>query len=406
MRGETHSASRTSNLTHIVLSVTAIAGLVLFILACRPSWSPDGRKVVYSYWDDKAKESAVVVFDRKTRTSRLLLEWWDKTSSDQTYPSPQWTKDGERILVTTYENKGTQLLALPVNAKNPVRTYTLDKLTEPFLPYVQLGNTLFAMGESGIVRLDLETRELLERKVEHADDCLLYEAGNRVMYMRSVERESKESPEKKGSQGENKKPAENLPSSYELGEVDQKDLSFSSMVTLKSQELEARKLVDLTAMQDVEPRSLKFAAAEDSDKTKAPRIVVIGKSGIEQVLEVGIKEKPYALMNLQWSRDGGTIFAGAEIKDEKTKRSEFGVIEVPVDGKSIRIDRIQEGPTDEVEAGFISLSPDGKLIAVTTGLKKETSAEKRGLFLLDVGKAERPVSFYPAPPLPKVAKEK
>ena len=60
---------------------------------------------------------------------------------------------------------------------------------------------------------------------------------------------------------------------------------------------------------------------------------------------------------------------------------------MPLDGKSVRIDRIQNGPEDEFGSDFLSyeqiaLSPDGKLIAVSNGHVKDLQPGKKGLYLL------------------------
>ena len=96
---------------------------------------------------------------------------------------------------------------------------------------------------------------------------------------------------------------------------------------------------------------------------------------------------------------------GALIPDEEKKQSEFAVLEVPLNGKALRIDKIEAAPTGEMGSDFleavqIALSPDGTLIAASTGDWNHARPERRGLFLLDVRKPERPVHFYPAPALP------
>ena len=395
-----------ADLTHVILTLLGITGLVLFILACRPSWSPDGQRVVYSYWDEKSGKSAVVVFDRKTHSSRVVFEWRNDTSSEASYSIPQWTKDGEKILVTIYGKEELQILVLSWNAKKPPQIYTLKKLggddSIPAFPYPQVGNTLFLAGEKAFVRLNLETGEILRKEFPEATDCLLYDGADKVLYLRSWEEEKPVAVDSKDT-GE-KKPQENRPQGWELGELDQKDLSLHPTLKLKPEELEARGIPGFEGLLDVDPKTQKFAIAEDSDGTKAPRIVVIGKNGIERVLDVGIKERPYELGNLQWSRDGQTIFANALIQDEKSKTAEFVLVEVSVDGKGIRIDPIEQGSKEQFGDGYlfaaqIALSPDGRLIAVPKENVNEKKQGPPGLYLLDLSRTDRRVNFYPAPAL-------
>ncbi len=406
MTNESPSVQSRLNLTHVILTLVGIAGLVLFILACRPSWSPDGRKVLYSYTDEGAKKSAVAVFDRKTRTSRVLFEWWDETDSGEKAPGAQWTKDGERVIVTIYEENGIQLLAIPVNAQKAYQAYTLKKMDEAaFLPFPEVGNRLFLMSGDILVRVDLTTGAIFRREWKEKPDCVLYDAGNKVFYMNRIEEKAAEETKDKDAQ----KVQEETPEAFEIGELEQSDLSLRPFLTLKVEELKAKGIGSFTGLADVHPKSLRMAAAEDPLEGKPARVLVIGKGGIEQVLEVGIKEKPYKLGNPQWSRDGKTVYVSALIHDKTKNTAEFAVVEVPLDGKATRIDRIEERPKsdfgdDYLEHAQIALSPDDQMIAVSNGHLENVRPERKGLFLLDLSRPERLVKFYVAPALPVAGK--
>ena len=406
VRNDADSAATRITPTHLILSLLAITGLALFILACRPSWSPDGEKVLYSYWDDGANKTAVAVFDRKTRTSRVMFEWWDENKNDTKIAGAQWTKDGQKAIVAIYEEHGVQLLALPVSAQKPIQAFTLEKMGESaFLPYPEVGRNLFLIAGDDLVRVNLENGEIFRVETKAKADSLLYDAGDKVFYLSQVMQKPAE--EKQAREQSDSKKQNEMPSLWELGELDQRDLTFHPWLTLRQDELEAKNFGDFTGFLDVEPRTSRIVATEDSREGKPAKILVMGKNGIERVLDAGLPGKSYELGNPQWSRDGKTVYASVLIDVEKNNEKEFAVLEVPLDGKASRIDRILDGPGSEFDSDYltytqIALSPDGKLIAATNGHKKDTQPEKRGLYLLDVSRADRPVNFYPAPALPAV----
>lgn len=416
MKNETRSTS----LTHVALTVMAIIGLALFILACRPSWSPDGQKVMYSYWDKGAQKAAVAVFDRKTRTSRVIFEMTKEGSSSAQVVLAQWAKDGIHGIVTVGDD-AMHVLAMPQGPQKPVRLFTLQQVDDSdslgLLPFPQVGDLLFIAASKSRTRINLLTGEIFSFQEKEKNECLLYEGGQKVVYMRGiVEQEpepKKEADAQKGGQAkkgtEEQKKEVNVTVAYEFGELDQKDLSLHPTVTLKVEELKAKGIAEPSGFLDVNPKNLKMASVEDREDRPA-RLLVIGTTGIEQILEPGIKEKSYKLGNPQWSRDGRMVYVAALIDDEKTKNTEFAVVEVPLDGKGQRIDKIDEQPTKDYDDDYLThaqlaLSPDGRLIAVTRGAFQDVPREKKGLFLLDVSKPNRPVSFYPAPALPKLPKK-
>ena len=404
MTNESPSEPLRLNPTHVILTLVGITGLVLFILACQPSWSPDGQKVLYSYWDAGAQKAAVALFDRKTRKSRVIFEWSNEEESGEVFlAGAQWTKDGAKAVISMYQEKNLQLVALPIGSDAPLRTYTLQKVGEALtLPLPQIGDNLFVMSDQRWTRVNLVTGEVFSKEAGGTTDCLFYEARGRVIYFRQIEAEHQKTKNMEDGQAEQ----EQTLNTYELGELNPKEMSLQATLTLTSADLKKKGITDFNGMLDEEPRSARFAASSDT----AAKVVVIGKNGIEKVLDAGIGEKEIKIGNPQWSRDGKTVFASALITHTEAKTAELAVVEVPLDGKGVRVDRIQKGPVDEFGSDFLSyeqiaLSPDGKLIAVSNGHVKELRPERRGLYLLDVSKESRPVTFYPAPALPVLPKK-
>jgi hypothetical protein len=71
---------------------------LLYILACRPSWSPDGTKLLVSYYDPQTDEAGVAWLDRTTGITRSAFVRPDPDSGDEFIPV-QWEEGGERAIV-------------------------------------------------------------------------------------------------------------------------------------------------------------------------------------------------------------------------------------------------------------------------------------------------------------------
>ena len=410
MNNETPSFSGRPSRTHIALALLALAGLVLFILACRPSWSADGQRVLYSYWDAGARKVAVAVFDRKTHTSRVIWVGSDAEQSEAQPVATQWTTDGEQAVITIPTDKRTDVEVLPFRSQKPARRFTFDPLgVDACLPFPQIGSHLFLGNANGIFRLDLENGEILEGKLgkEINDDFGLmpFLIGNQTMYLTEV---SAAKPAEAKKEGENsQKESGEL---WELGEFNPRDLSFHSILTLPEAALKEKGVDELTGFFDGDPKNGRIAILGRQVETDRMILLILGRGGVEKVLDAGLKSKEERLGNPQWSRDAKLIYVAALLRNAAAQRVELAILEVPLDGKTPRIDRITEGPKSDFDDDFLSyaqiaLSPDGKFIALSNGYSEYVRPEKKGIYLLDVSQLSRPVSFYPAPALPAVAKK-
>jgi len=395
------------SLTHVALTLLAVLGLALFVLACRPSWSPDGQKVLYSYWDEGAQKSVVALFDRKLRSTRVVFEWADEDSADMQSLSAQWSRDGKSELVITQKGDSLRIMAVPVAVAMPIQDFTLRGMGDgPIIPIPELRKQLFLSGEKKLVRINLDTGEIFKKEFAESQNCLLFDAGGTLLYLRE---KSEKPPVAETKAAETQPQKENI-EAYELGELDQNDLSFHPTLTLPREMMKEKGIGDLTGMLDANPADLRIAVVAESLGGKSDRILILGKNGIERSLELGLNQKASEIGNPQWSRDAKLLYVSVLIPNEAAKQTTFAVLELPLDGKSSRIDRIEERADKEYDSDFlgsaqIALSPDGKLIAVSNGRLKNVRAETKGLFLLDVSQPKRPVSFYPAPTLPTVAQK-
>jgi hypothetical protein len=325
----------------------------------------------------------------------------------------QWSRDGRRILILLPGGDDLTIVSLPQNSRGAIQSFLVAHIDNSeqfgFLPFPEVNNQLFVTGDKVRAGVDLDTGKTSSHGEQEKTEIFLYEAGEKIVYLKPVGSEKKDEPKDgvTNQDSEEKKNEGKSVSAYELGELDQKDLSLHPTLTVKIDELNSKGIGDLNGFLDVFPGNLKIAATEDPLKGQPARVLVIGPNGVERAIETGIKEESFKLGNSQWSRDAKTIYVAALIANDTAKTYEFAVVELSADGNSRRIDQIYVGPQDEMGSDYLSttqiaLSPDGKFIAASNGYTDTTKPGKAGLFLLDLSKPNRPVNFYPAPVLPKL----
>lgn len=414
-------AARQRQARDVFVGIIGLAALLLYILACRPSWSPDGTKVVFPYYNPETKERGAALYDRTTGTVRSIL------AVSERKPAPvdaakehswgegmcvvaQFTHDGRRVIVSWNDEKSHTLL-LPVAPGEATRSFVLPAElgvddAPTLVPYPEIGGNLFLAGGKAIVRLNMQTGATQYRQLEDGFEGTIAAQGNRVLYVREVEEtqpkqepllESKPEAKKEEEKAEVPAPAPEKAagSKFEFGTVNPGDLTLKPLFTLTSGDLEARGIEEVQGFLSPEPRGSRMAMTDKG----AQRLVVLNSSGIERVVQPNIVASVYMLGNFEWAPGGNKLYAPVIAKNEPDKDWQFSIAEIALDSGGTRLTPIARVRGDDLLQ--IALSPDGSTIATTTADLKDVAMADRALYLVNLRDPKRAVTKIPMPGVKK-----
>lgn len=384
-------------LLYALAGMGGVAAWLVFILACTgwPAWSPDGSKVLFilSGPDPKSKDSAVALYDRATGSATALYSY--RTSAHDMTPMAQFSRDGKQaiLVLNRNDNQPSEVLSLPLNGQKPILHVVLPGTKEVMLaPFPEVGGELF-MGSDSVIRLNLTTGDLQIRKIEEGDGLLLKAAGDRVLYIAFEIRRPGRAD--KGMQ---------------FGELNRDDLSLKPAFEFWDADQEKLGIGDFNGLTLVpEPGGTHMlATAKAGDR---PVLLLFGASGLDRIIRpefpAGCK-----IASLAWSADGRTIYAALLVPKADKNEQDLVVAEIPSGGGPLKTDSVltlakTKKPNDASEfAMSLSLAPDGKTLAISTGYVPPDSLKSeqdRALFLIDLTDQARKVIRIPAPALPKAA---
>jgi WD40 repeat protein len=376
---------------HIVLSLIAVAGFFLFILACAPSWSPDGSQLVSDYRTSSG-EYGVALFDKSTGKATSIYTYPGKPQ-DKPIISAQWREDGRTVLVFVHNDNGPTgertFLAEVATSGDLLRTIPLNQNDAYFAPAAEVRGELYLWGDHPI-RLNLATGESTE--IAEMDNAYLFRSADQILFIAKSEEEYNKDLFFIGSlEAETLQPH----TSTEFRVPNRSESEFEGFVPPPATDRGGSRIAFTVDRQD-----------------RSNLIVICDQRGLLRTLEPRLD--PHSrLGNLQWSEDGNSLYAGI-LGSVKKATAVWSVAEI--NAESGHIDHIipvaklksDEGDIDSVFFHFfpVALSPDGHTLATNlAGAPDKAIAESdRALYLVDVKGQWNTLTRIPAPGTKQAAK--
>jgi hypothetical protein len=372
-----------------LLTILGIAALIVYVLACRPSFSPDGTKVIFPTRNRKTKEAAVVLYDLKKKTLETIFALPPMPKKEDIALAVQWLPDGKQVLVN-----GVSFVAiLPLGSSNPTRFSPLEEnldagmleITPPVIgkyQFIASKKSVTSKDEKGqtvsvdkpvLLRVNLETMEV--QSVPNGIEGNLVAKGNQLYYIAQAKI------------GED--------DAFELGRLDTEKLARTTILQLREKDCG-----ELSGFMTPNRTASRFALTAKLEG--AQRILLIRGNALEKTIPVTEKDIEIQLGNAEWSLDDATLFVTFAKDLNKDHLWQYGVLEVSIDGGSIReipLFTVKNGK-DGLVIFQIALSADGRRIAATSAFlsaDNEIQPNDNALYLIDLGSSKRNVTKVPIP---------
>jgi hypothetical protein len=372
----------TMNTRDSKLALVAMAALGLYVIACRPAFSPDGSKVAFPAIDKDSEERRVLVLDRASGAMATALSLPKAESSEPMVPSTAWTADG-RQLVCLWATKGGELnvYVIPVDAPDKKRAYSVtgeDLTGNVMMAPAIAGDELFLGDEqAGVTIVNLKTGKKTRPDLKMAShpDAALKEvyftgAGTNLFYVAS------------GVEGV-----------LEVGRLERDPWRTVLVQEIKPASGEARIVA-------VSPAGDRIAYVDGSENDQMLKILKGGT--VEKEIAYGPARGLPMLGVMMWAPDGRTLY-GAGVTQTTNDTHEAYLCEIRLDGWAHR-ETLVFATAEKDEATFalymLAISPDGKTAALPDTLREKG---EHALCLIDLAGKDRPVKRIPVPATPKPA---
>ena len=373
---------KNKSLLNSILAGAGAVSLLIYVLACATSFSPDDRQVLYPSFDPQSGGTAVACYDRQTGRSEIVFAANTADSATNRQPvllRAEWLPDGKHVLTADAVNDdGLELLVLPRGVNEPVRRFSLPKADEAAgsleFPFAVAGSQLFLNGNGhNPARLDLVTGELTPgEKATNEMFVLPAPDGKSLVALRDL----------KDDRG------------TEFGTFDPQTMEFKSLGRTGTNTADGT----LPLFNPVDGRVMTICKTGEQLQLQVTKN---GKTEFARALEHRggkLEIGPF----LAIARDGQTLLAAYCAELAATTNAEYGLLEIPLHSEPLRFTRLltagRNGDSDLILAQP-SLSHDGKTWAVATAflyLQNESLApEDCALFLVDLSTPNRPVTKVP-----------
>lgn len=396
-----------------ILAIIALGSLAVYVLACRSSFSPDGTKIVIPAAGGKGEQGHLLMYDRQAESWSHLLTVSKSSGGKDVVPIPSsiWTQDGKSVIATWFsEEKLISVSVLPVGGAGPTRIFTLPlggdddeeggMMVEP--PVLSGSNLLF--GGAAIRVLNLDTGEHDKQQIPGAGDT---NAPKKAIYFSSH-----------GKQVCYLMGADDMVEAGRLNVSNIENIRLEPQLKLTLKKEDGNPFMAVSETGD----RIAITGGDEHDQT----LLIYRNSQLERSFPFGADtNKGTVLGNLIWSKDGRTIYAagfrslaaspftkavhatyetirklGFNPREPQPLDFQVMVCEIPLDGSAIRETPLfrMASKGDETYRLFyqISLSPDGRTIALSDGLATERN-RNLAVYFLDVSGEKRLPKRIPFP---------
>jgi hypothetical protein len=376
-----------------ILAGIGAGSLLIYVLACSTSFSPDDRQVLYPAYDPQSDSTCVALYDRKTGKSEILYTAAMLEEGTNRHPAlirAEWLPDGKHILVgQNAENSGLFLTILPRGVKEPVRQFQACDAEHSAVslefPFAVSGDELWLNAEkSEPLRINLTTGKIAGgEKSTNPIVVLPAPDGKHLVGMRGLENGK----------------------AMEIGAFEPESMTFKPVATLP--ENSSDEGASDGTLPALNPKTGQVCFIGGERGKPELRVLKAGKLEFSRALSHPAGEL-FAGPFLDWAPDGKTIFTAYCASSESKTNAEYGLVEIPLNDAPLRFTPLFHAKkSDQGELLFAqpSLSHDGKAWAIATSYlyrqNESLAPDDSALFLVDLSKSKRMVTKIPIPVPPE-----
>lgn len=370
---------------HVVLAGVGCVSLLVYILACSTSFSPDDSQVLYPAFDKQSGAVSVAVYDRRTAHSENIFTAvapsQSLTNQDLLLTRAQWI-DANHILIAhvlSGHDEGLALLVVPRGVNEPIRQLLVPEIESPAVvlefPFCLVNSTLYLRDEKTITRLDLVTGHV--RRIEETNNVVPMPGGDG----RTIVGITSPDDDQQAAQ---------------VGLIDPDTLEFKPLLTITNEFAEG-------VMPTFDVRSHRTLFVTDTDSNLQLNVMKDGQIQFSRpVARAGVQVAVGPWLDL--GPNGDRVFTAYMSGAEGATNVEYGVVEIPLSRDPLRWTALfhAEGEEDGLLFAQPSLSHDGQTWAIATSylyLQNESlKPEDCALFLVEVGQPEPKVTKVPIQP--------
>ncbi|HUB87458.1 MAG TPA: hypothetical protein VMB22_06165 [Verrucomicrobiae bacterium] len=364
-----------------ILAAVGVGSLIIYVLACATSFSPDDQQVLYPSFDPQSGAAAVALYDRRTVHSEVIFSSAEAAAVTNQQPAllrAAWLPDGKHILIASASDSGLDLFVLPYGVSGPVRHFTVAENDQApaalELPFAIHGTQLFLNGDKrDPLRINLVTGETAGGD----------ETTNEINVLPSPD-------------GQTLAAFRDLPgdAGSEYGTFDPQTMEFKSVGTIGTN-------VSDGTLPTFNPADGRLLFADGTGDQLQLEILKDGKVDFTRPLaHNGDKLEVGPFLDL--APDGQTVLTAYCVTPETATNSEYGLLEIPLSDAPLKFTPLFHA-ADNQDAGLLfaqpSLSHDGKTWAIGTAClylqDKSLTPQDCALFLVDLTQPDRPVTKIP-----------